>query len=710
MLASNFMVKRSVLLLVTFMAGSDGEGFTIAMTRAEEAPGVDIVDPIERRRCTLRTSETVRPVEGDSSKFRFPIETTVDIETTDLWAPFTGHAQIRDHDGELITETANGSSESFDAQQYSIELTGLIKVYIRFHGEFSVNNGWDGLQIEFPQRTTVSIGSRSLHRHPATTIKTTSDPVDLIEAISTFGSALKTVTPERSFPTWRGHPPALEVGDELVIPDELSPPEQDLVIEVPATFEHLFPVAPLAYYLGAHVEVGHVPRIVGDELDYLLTHPQGFERGVHELLQRVFTLECITRTEGIYPVELLERNQLSQRVDLPLAELYNAPTSERLKAYLDIPFCVIEDFIPDWRLAAHVDATPESIPLLPHLSHDLALITNANADHVSSQTTSGTAGVLTRGSSVSERGVSSKQSTFIKPAKSPDALETAWISDGVPVNATKAVLDAYQNRIGRQPQEDSIEISVVCNSPEMEEELRIVDDVYGTRAEMPFDISIYEELSTADLEELIQQDFNFLHYIGHIDGAGFRCPDGRLDMTEIENVGPEAFFLNACQSYKQGLSLIEGGAIGGIVTLNDVINHGAVRVGQTVARLLNSGFPLRGALDIAATQSVVGRQYVVVGDGTLSIVQPPSGTPHLYDIAKQDSSYSLVVDGFGAPPGMGCLYLPYVDNHQTYQLAGGKSEALALDQAEAQELFNLENIPVKTDDKIEWSFDFFSDD
>lgn len=685
---------------------SNGGGFTVVMTHATDASGVDIIDPIERRRCTLRTSKPVSPENGNPNQFQFPVETVVKIDTPDVSAPFTGHAYVRDHQGGLVAEAKNGYADSFPAGNYTIELTGLIKVYLHFESAFSIENGFGGLYLEFPGTPNVSIGSRSAHRRPPTTVTTTSDPSDLVEAISTFGSALTSVSAERTFPTWRGHPPALEIGETLDIPDGLAPPIDDIVIEVPPTFEHLFPVAPLAYYLGVGLEAGHVPRIVGDGIDHLLTHPNGFDRAVHETLQRLFLLECATRTEGMYPVNLLERKRIEERIELPFEELYEAPVADRLETFLDVPFRLIEDIIPDWRLAAHVAPEPSSIPMLPHLTNDLALITLANGKEIPATSQPGqTAGVLTRGSSTTTRGTTESETTFVKPNGGPAAIETAWVSDGLPVNSTKAVLEAYENRLGRQPQDNQIEIAVVCNSADMAEELDVVNDVYGNHEEMPFDVVVHEGLTTSELEMLIQRDFNFFHYIGHIDDEGFRCADGRLDMTGVEDIGPEAFFLNACQSYEQGLSLIHGGAIGGIVTLNDVVNHGAIRIGRTVARLLNTGFPLRAALDIASTESVVGSQYIVVGDGTLSIVQPQSGTPHLYEAETSGSETSLTFNGFGAPPGMGCMYLPYIQDCEFQNLAEGTSETFQLSEHELQSLFSLDNVPVELNGELRWSFE-----
>ena len=685
--------------------GIDG-GVTVAIARASAEPGLDIIDPIERRRCTLLTGEPVSPREVDPEQFLFPVDTAVEIEATEIHAPFTGHAYVRDQSSSLVEEVVNGFEGSFPAQAYSLDIAGLIKIYIEFDSSFTARQRQSSFKIAFDEPTTVTIGSRSLHTRPAATITTTADPRDILTGISTFGSALKTVSPERSFPTLRGHPPAMTLGEELDIPTGLEAPVNDVRIEVPPQFDFIYPVATLAYYLGVRVVPGQIPRIVGAGLDYSLDHPNGFDRKVEEVLQQVFLLDCVTRTEGYYPVNLYEREQVERRVDLPLSDLYTASMADRLQAYLEIPYAVLKDIVPQWRLAAHVDSTPESVSMLSYLANDLAVITKATPERIPNpELAPATPGFTRGGTSSQTRGTSSTEMSLVRPSNGPSALDTAWVSEGTPVEATKAVPDAYQNRFGRTPQDESISIAVVCNSADMDEERAIVNQVYGNHETMPFEVEVHESLHTEALREVLQRDFNFVHYIGHIDDAGFRCPDGRLDLGDVSDVAPEAFFLNACQSYEQGLNMVKRGAIGGIVTLNDVVNHGAVRIGQAVARLLNNGFPLRAALDIASNRSIIGRQYVVVGDGTLSIVQPPGGTPQSNKIEQDGEQFKLRVEGYGSPPGMGCLFRPFIPGNSYQYLAEGVTPEFSLDREEIEEYLTMQNIPVKYENTLAWSYE-----
>jgi len=87
----------------------------------------------------------------------------------------------------------------------------------------------------------------------------------------------------------------------------------------------------------------------------------------------------------------------------------------------------------------------------------------------------------------------------------------------------------------------------------------IVEEFYGARDLFEFDISVYYELTGAELREVLHSDADFLHYIGHVDEDGFQCADGMFDARTMETVEVDAFLLNACQSYKQGQALVDRG-------------------------------------------------------------------------------------------------------------------------------------------------------
>ncbi|WP_433624367.1 hypothetical protein [Halomicrococcus sp. NG-SE-24] len=316
-------------------------------------------------------------------------------------------------------------------------------------------------------------------------------------------------------------------------------------------------------------------------------------------------------------------------MDLDFADLYDASLAERLAAYLEVPYALLEDHVPEWQLAAHVAPEPENVEMLPFVVDDLAVVrtpsvTERPASDVRSSATEEFArsGEFTR----SVTGSSAPDQSLVEPDLT-DAQEQLWVGDDAPVGANKAIAEAFRNRLERTSSDGEIDITVVCNDSKMDEERTLADEMYGSREELPFDVTVRSDLTTGELRDALARETQFFHYIGHIDENGFDCADGYLDTRSLDSVGAEAFFLNACQSYDQGVALIESGAIGGVVTLNDVVNSGAVRVGKAMSRLLNRGFPLRSALNVARDRSLVGDQYLVVGDGNLGITQTDGNAP-----------------------------------------------------------------------------------
>ncbi|MCL7419223.1 MAG: hypothetical protein M8354_15510, partial [Halalkalicoccus sp.] len=284
---------------------------------------LDVVDTVERRRYSLSLSSAPAPTVTSGASFRFPVDGAVAVETDAITVPTVIAVYVRDADGRMLTETGKFAEESFPDGAYSLELCAPMKLYVRIEGPFEISADATRMVIEFPERDTVSIGARSKHDRPAATITTTDEPEDVMAAISTFGSALKTTSPERSYPTLRGHPPTIERGSALSIPDGLSPPETGITIEVPPTLRHAYVVAPLAYYLGATVKPGDEAQV---RTESGFVHPLGtdgeFETEVERTLKQSFFFDCITRTEGLYPIDLHERRAIERHVDLDFAALY----------------------------------------------------------------------------------------------------------------------------------------------------------------------------------------------------------------------------------------------------------------------------------------------------------------------------------------------------------------------------------------------------
>ncbi len=679
----------------------------LAFETLDELPGLEIVDRIERLRYKLRTSGPLSPAEAETDDCLFPLDRAVEVTTKEIVVPAGNIVVVRDDKGEMLTEVSGLEEWSAEDGTHILELSTQVKTYVEVTGPVEVNANFIETRISMGGASPVRIGAVSWHDRPAATITTTEDPVDMMTAVSTFGSALKTTTPERAFPSNRGHPPALELGTELNIPDVISPPETGIRIEIPPTYEAVYAVAPLAYYLGAEVVPGSTPRLTTEAgFEHGLNSPKGFEKGVEQTLKQVFLLDCVTRTEGVYNVEMRERNELERILDLDWAAVYDRSLAEQVATYLEIPYTLISDTVPEWRLTVHVEADVGIVEQLPFVVDDLAIVQTEDASPTTTTAKSEPTNGLSR-SDVITRSVAGTDSTqgasYVQP-ESDSSLEQAWIGDSIPIGASKLTVEAFQNRLDRDARTDDISIDIVLNDQRMDEESDVVNRAYGDRGDLPFDVSVCRNLTVEELRDKLRQESSFFHYIGHTEQDGFQCSDGKLDASTLDETGVESFLLNACNSYEQGLCLIEAGAIGGIVTLNEVINDGAVRIGESIARLLNAGYPLRAALTIARDESVLGGQYIVVGDGGMTVTQAASRTPNLLGISATDGGYAVDIETYATDDaGLGTVYKPHIGENDEFFLSSGKIATFDVTEEELTTFLKLENVPVRYENDIHWS-------
>ncbi|MFC4436339.1 MULTISPECIES: CHAT domain-containing protein [Natrialbaceae] len=617
----------------------------------------------------------------------------------------------------MIVEVRPDQQTSLPKGEYILDLSGPLKLYAQVHGSVQIYSDPQRTHIIFGKSSPVIIGARSYHTRPARTITTTSNPEDIMQVVSMFGSALKTTTPDRSFPTLRGHPPAIEKGDELVIPEGLKKPKTGIQFEVPPTLQHIFVIMPLAYYFGAEVVSGSEPQLTTDTgYSYALDGEDGFESTVNRILKHTFFLDCVVRTEGISPLPLHKRSTIKSILEFDIESAYEKSISEQLEIYLGVPFSTIEPHLPDWRLEIQLEPKSDYVEFLPFLANYLPVI-NIQEDNKKNFPE-----YEDQVQAISEfmrndftREMTSVRSNDSIPEQTDEPISLSvkqlWTGENTPEIISTTPLSAFQNSIGRNPREDPIEIKVICNDLEMREELESVDDAYGNREELPFDVVLHHNITTSEFKDILSNESDFLHYIGHIDKSGFQCSDGRLDASTVEKSNIKAFLLNACQSHDQGLHLIEAGSIGGIVTLGNVINSGAVRIGSTIAQLLNQGFPLYGALDIAQNESIVSQQYLMVGDGRTTIAQSETAVPNACLIKKGMGEMLAEIKTYDSIRAeRGTLFTPYLDPIDSYYIVPGKTEQIPVQRSHLEEFFDKGRFPVVIDGSVRWSNNLENDD
>ena len=713
-----------------------------------EAAGLTVTDHIENTQFEVYTDRSVEPRPSPETAHYFPVDASVTVETGSIEIPRVAVVETRSGDGTLLTR---GDSYAMPDGTYHVGIDPApTKLYLAFEAGFSVSTTDRTTRIDLDTPAEVTLGFRSLHQVPAGTITTPTDPESLMKAVSLLGSALQTTSPERSFPTLRGHPPLIKPGPEFRVPERVEPLDSGIRIAVPPTYKHLYPVVSMAYYFAAEVVPGETPRIEGDGWSYPLE--PDFERRVAEVLRQSFHFDCLARTEGFYPVTLHERETTD--LDLDWSRLYDLPLAERLGEYLDVPFERVEPELPQWTLTTDVRPDPENVEMLPFIAGELSIVRSpetvtpatanesgdvglfrgpddlppaAYADGSGPETvdksgfvrggaaadpTDTAADAVTRGTrAVDDRGAVPTDADFVRP-EPVDTVEHAWVGEGVPLDANKATLDAYHRRLEAGAVEQSrISVLVICNDEQMREE-EAVADLYGLRDMVQFDIEMRHDLTCEELREALESDVDFLHYVGHVDDRGMQCTDEYLDLTaEDIDVSVSAFLLNACQSYQQGEALIHRGSRGGIVTLSDVANSPATQLGRIIARLMNSGFNLRTALHVAKRELITGHQYIVVGDGGTTICQCRSGMSIVFNLSKNKKrKWSLSSELYpNRNHGVGSLSWLNIDEADSNYYIPSQVSFEDIHKNSLTNLFDLELVPVFYNERLVWSDDLTLD-
>ncbi|QLC33212.1 hypothetical protein EFA46_002970 [Halarchaeum sp. CBA1220] len=679
--------------------------------------GVRIHDRIESVTYTVETgSDTV--LEADTDAFQLPVTHTFAVETDHLSLPNLTDVYVRDSAG-VALDLPPGQRDGVGTGTYEIEISATpVKLYLHVEdAAVVVDSLRDATTIEFDRTARVAIGVRSLHEHPAGSVTVRDDPRDLMRAVSTFGSALKTTSAERSFPTMRGHPPIIERGERFAVPPNVRPPDTGVRIEVPARYESVYSVATLAYYLGADVVPSATPRVVAAGRTFDLPEDE-LSDAANDVLRHCFTLDCVVRTEGIYPIDLAEREDVLTRVDLDLADLYDAPLDERTAAYLDVP-CETTKGILEWHLTTDIEPTPDHAEILPYVVNDLSFIRSPSPsagsgppvpepDSVSEFFRNDPDGASVRSTDETGTRATDSDSAPSDHIVSPAAADTvghAWVGDGYPRGASKPTVDSYRRRLDRETTEDTaIDVHVVCNDPEMREE---AEKLYGFRDLIEFDVETDFDLTIAETRDVLASETDLLHYIGHVTEEGMQCRDGDLDVRTLDDVNVDTFVLNGCRSYAQGMALVDAGALGGVVTVDNVFNRVATDVGRSVARLLDNGFDLHGALDVATENVTAGYQYTIVGNGGVTLCHHHMGCPTLGlintdDVTEESLLFSVrcyLTRDVG--PGTFISLIPL--ESQTRHLANPMEHSFELGPEHLQKTLSSGRSPILVDGELRWS-------
>ena len=636
-------------------------------------------------------------------RVRRPTDATVSGRTATLrFPPVFVTAERLDADERYELGGDNGPVE-LPVGEYVVRVDGNIQTYARFSGPATVSKPeYEAVVLDFPEETTLTLGFKSRVHSPPETLTVPATPEGVATALSQFPASHHTSTPDRSFPTMRGHPPLVEFGGEVDIPESVAERRRETAVElrVPPDLRYLFTGASLAHYLGATVavEAGTTPTVATPTVERELEELPRFQTAAASLLRRTFLLDCLVRNAGPNGTPVAEQPLLA-RLGVDADALYDAPIADRLAAYLDAPFDRVSAELPEWHLSMYVEPTFEHVRTLPYLLYNVP-----NVFLPSSQPLDGDEWLsrslddFYRGGDDGARSVD-----LVKPDLGPGRTH-GWLADGVPIDVFKTVPEAYENRAHyRERASDPISVVAILNDSGMEGEHEDAARIYRRRAtELDIDITVREHLTTAELAEVFETPTDFVHYVGHCEEEGLRCADGHLPASSLAESRAQTFFLNACGSFHEGVELVRQGSVAGAVTFNKVLDSHAARVGTMFAQLLVHGFCIERALDMARRRVMMGKDYAVVGDGTHVLAQSDNIISPDVRLERYGDDEFLLRYGTHSPWVTGATYHLHLESDAEPHIQGSEL-AFELDRDRLREFLRHSAMPVVFDGDIHWS-------
>jgi len=676
--------------------------------------GVQIRDVVTGEQYRLSSAEPVDIRPASTDLFPAPVTDAIEVETTGIETLDEYAVTVRNGNGEITDlNFSDHKTNSFNGSTQILQIEAPVKTFLRIEDPFRYEKTFDDISIHCEEPSRILIGARERHCYPQETITTTGSPSDLLEAVSYFGDALMTASPERSFPALRGHPPRLVLGETLDVPETLSKPETGVTIRVPPERAAILSVAPLAYYLLATVEAGEEFALTTTAgVDY---RPNGRDtaEAANELLTHCFTLDCLVRTEGLYDITIEERRAFEtlEETDLAYAELYDQPLAERLGRYLEIDREPVREVGPNWPATALVEPNEDAVEALPYLAYELTKVRTADPPRYSgnearSQALKAFSGELeTRTTSL----VFDDEAEFVA-VPGTDSHQTVWVGSGVPLNSAAFDVNGYEHDSVVSDEDSSgLDITIVCNEIEMAQESTDLRDVLDPRDDLEPELTIRRQLSVAQLRDLIEDGTDYFHFVGHATPDGLQCPDGELDVGTVEGSNVDTFFLNACQSFQQGKRLVERGSVGGIVTYSDVADKYALQTGTLIGQLLDDGFSIGACHSLVRETRPIGGHYTAVGNRMAALSQPEGGAPTLFRISRDGDEFVFDVRVYTAPAyPVGSIGSLVIDPENKYQVVP-YADQFSVDAAELDEALSRSNSPVVVDGRLQSRSTFLSE-
>lgn len=497
--------------------------------------------------------------------------------------------------------------------EYYCRLEACVLARLKFNSEATVRHSqYGGLRISFPHPTPVTFGFATTVDYPRheLTVRPTLDGI--ATALSHLSASIETTTPDRAHRNYRGYPPLVSLGSDTVVPEPVRAATADTGIElrVPARLDALFPVASLAYYLGARVvpSDGVTGELIADAegVHHQFDRSKSFDRVCCDLLARTFFLDLmVSWLDDQYPTVTEYERLVASGVDID--HCTDASIAARLATYLTLDDDLIERVLPPWPYRVVVEPTPEHAPVFSHLVHDLAAVdlpggSDWDRTHPPGQTEDD-AGAGSEASPVSE---SAAALLGFRPL-------VGYLGGADDGPGFRALLCAYRNRLRfLDGDRESLTVTVVVG-PDVSVDGREICDRYtecsGTMSTIG---TVLEDPTARELRAEFRSGADFLHLIGSWDEDGFQCVDDAVDPATLDENNVQLFQLDGCVSPPVAERLVETGSVAGVVSASE---RKPVTVSTIIGQLVLYDQSIATAT-MCATIEDPSLNATVVGDGS----------------------------------------------------------------------------------------------
>lgn len=642
------------------------------------------VDPLGKKHARIRLPDSTTVYATQTQRLSDTVKSTKRCNIDHFTVDQVSAWRVVDADGEVIQTHIDDWSAHREEATYTIEFATPLPLLACFTSDFKLHTDHDQVSIRFPEKRMVDFGVRPNICLPSHTVQVADTAESLFRGVSTFGSVMTTQSPERSLPWKRPHPPRIHVDDRFKAAETLTGHHSPVTVRFPLSKHSAAIAAPLVYYLGGALEEGKKPHLELSNGQFHYLDPDALAADTSRILYKVLFLDSLAREARGRDQKLKLRDRFAAAYGFDWEEIRTLDPMERLTRYFEIETRGLEDHLPDWEQRAYATPSKRLVESIPYLAYDLRVpFPYADSERHPRCT----------------RSNSQRLPTGLTRHHAPDV-----IGRNAPVGVHRAYPASFVHRQQRRIDPDGPVIRIACTDPLMEGEAEDSVSIYSAEYGDSIRLEFSDNVGTEQLESLLTAHSDFFHYIGHVKPRGFECTDGFLDASSIQSVGAEVAFLNACQSNRQLVKLIENGAVAGIGTRIAVPNTPAMRFGLLLARLLIRGFPLEVALRIARRARRIGKDYVRMGDPKVELPSPTNPFPFFCEIrTTKGNQFELTINTCLTTSYRPGSATPFEIGDETVSLLNSESHTLVVEPEAIRDFLQRYQVPLFVDDDFVWS-------